>query len=852
MSMTQRDEVEMMRLGILVVLAAVVAGCSSGSGPQIMPLDDVRARCNDTVIIDLRVLEATGDETWSFTAPDIPDIQRHASITRSGASAMFRWIPLASHSGMHPFTFTVTNSQGSDSETIQIEVLACGGVPRFIQPPPGGTFDLSENPCVDVDIEVIDEDAINVTIREGEPRIQGGQMTQTEGFRARWHWCPTPEQINATLRYTLHLEADDGQNPPVRQPFDIVLLDDGPKPDCEGLAPQIASAAAAQNPYNTERDYEVNATITDDRGLKDMPVLHYSTEAPDPASPDVTRMSTVTFGHVEGAQYRAFIPNLRLREGETRTIYFIVSATDNDDPEGTRCDHTTRSPVYQFVAGHGVDYSEYCDACSNDGQCLNGLCVVSLAGGGTTASQSFCGRDCGSGCAEGTCQNITSRGGLTEMQCVPDALRCDGGGGGDCTDDSYEDANDSPATAPMLTVGSTGNGQICPDDLDYFAVDLVADTEYRIYATGWTLPTDIDITLATPTNVVIGLGAGTTDAEDFTVCPATSGRHSLEISGYDGAQGPYMVQVTTTGGSCCDDDDYEDNDVRADAAPMVCGFGIEEALYCPGDEDWFSFTAPSAMTVDIDMACDAGSSDLDLQLFDSVGTRLGSSLGMTCDESLTASLPTGGTYYVRVFSYSSSATGSYLLDCAESSSASCTDTRSCPAGTVCDPSRGCIDETCTPGVTTCPSGHICPPAGLAGESSVCMPSCTSSSTCRTGYECKIFETGRACAPTGSGQTGQPCRTFEDCAQERICLNASPSGYCAEINCMTSMDCPMDSHTSTTSRCVSVGSGRNICLMDCLVDDALCNINPGTCTATRDVSGSAAWVCVLPGQSVPAY
>ena len=840
-----------MRLALIVVLASMVLGCPSGSGPQIMPIDDVRARCNDTVIIDLLVIAPVGDETWSFSAPSLPDIARHASITRSGAAGMFRWIPLASHSGSHEFTFTVTNSNGSDSETIRIDVTACGSVPQFTQPGPGGTFDLSLNPCVDVDIHVIDEDETSVVIREGEPRIQGGQMTQNDGFTARWHWCPTPEQINATLRYTLLIEAEDGDNPVVRKPFDIVLLDDGPKPDCEGQAPQIASAAPAQNPYNTERDYEINATVTDDRGLKDTPVLHYTTEAPDPVNPDVTRMSTVTFSLVTGSQFRAYIPNLRLLAGETRTVYFLVSATDNDDPDGTGCDHTTRSPLYQFVAGHGTDYSEYCDACSNDGQCVDGLCVVSLADTGETATQSFCGRDCGAGCTEGTCRNVTGRGGTTEMQCVPDGLRCDGGGGA-CTDDFNEDANDFQTSAPLITVGGTGEGQICPDDIDYFGIDLTADTQYEVYATGWDPATaDIDIALHSPSGGIIGLGAGTTGEEDFTACAGTTGRHYVEIAGYGGSQGPYLVEVTATGGTCCEDDYYEDNDLRTDAASMVCGFGIEEATYCPGDDDWYSFTAPSAMTIEVTMACDAGSGDLDLQLFDSAGTRVGMSAAGTCDETLTATLPAAGAYYLRVYGYSASATGTYMLDCEESSSATCTDTRSCPAGTMCDPARGCVAETCTPGVTTCPSGHFCPPAGLPGESSVCVPTCTSSSTCRVGYECKIFESGRGCAPAGSGQTGQPCATFADCAAERICLDAPPTGYCAEINCLSNADCPTDTHTYA-SRCVSVGGGRNICLMDCMLDDELCWINPGTCTATRDVAGGSTWVCVLDGQSVPPF
>ena len=838
-------------LGFLTVLGAIAAGCSGGGGPEIMPIDDVSVFVNDTVIVDLRVATAAGDETWSFSAPTLPDIARHANIYQSGGSATFRWIPLASHAGQHQFSFTVTTSKGSDSETINIIVRPIGGVPRFIQPSRGGTFNLSENPCVDVDIEVMDEDSTNVTIREGDPRVQGGQMNQTDPFRARWHWCPTPAQMDSTLRYTLHLEADDSSNPPVRHVYDIVLLDDDDKPDCPGAAPQITATSAAANPYETNRDYEVSATINDDQGLKDMPVLHYSTNPPDMSNPDVTRMDAVTFENVAGAEYRAYIPNLGLADGQERIIYYVVRATDNDDAEGTRCDHATQSPVNQFVARPGTDHSVYCDPCSNDGQCMNGLCVVSAADTGAVAPSSFCGQDCdpAAGCTEGVCRSMTSRGGLTATQCVPEGLDCDGGGGEDCTDDAYEDASDAEASAPSYTVGTSMEGQICPGDLDFYAVTLTADTEYEFYATGWNADTtDLDFVLRSPSGAALGVGADTTDEEFFSACATETGRHIIEIEGYDASFGPYLFEMNATTGSCCEDDEHEENDTRDEAASIVCGFGAE-ALMCDGDEDWWSFTATSPMSVDIDMVCDAGSGDLDIQLYDSIGTRLGSSTAGTCDESLTATLPASGTYYVRVFSFFDT-TGSYLIDCAEGSTATCTETRSCPSGTVCNPSEGCVAETCTAGVTTCPVGHFCPTAGLAGESSACVESCLTSADCRSGYECKIFADGRGCAPEGSGQTGQPCRSFSDCQDERICLNAPPTGYCAEINCFNNADCPSDSHTFA-SRCVSVG-GQNICLMDCLAGDDQCDINPGTCTTTRDMEGSAAWVCALPEHRVPPF
>lgn len=835
-------------LGILGIMASLVIGCDGGGGPQIMPLDDVRGRVGDTVIIDLRVLEAVGDERWSFSAPSIPDIQRHAKIYQSGGAATFRWVPMSSQAGNHQFTFTVENSRGSDSETITIEIIQTGGTPQFIHPRTGGTFNLDDNPCVDVDIQVIDEDSTSVVIREGEPRIPGGEMTQIDGFRARWHWCPTPEQVNATLRYVLHLEADDGENPPVRQTFDIVLRR-GSKPDCPGQAPQISSTAPAQDPYATDRDYQVNATVSDVEGLKDVPLLHYTTEQPDPADPHVERMEVVPFELVEGNQYRAFIPNLRLTEGQERTIYYVVSATDNDDDSGTECDHVTQSAVFQFVVRPGSGTEElpgYCEPCSNDGQCREGLCVVGLADGGAFARESFCGIDCGSGCAQGTCQRVTSRGGLTDMQCAPERLDCSGGSNPeDCVNDGYEDANDDPLTAPAYTIGTVLSGTICPDDHDFYSVMLTAETEYEIFLTGWDATSvDIDVIFRNPEGTTLGVGAGITDSESIVRCSGAAGRYTIDIFGYLDDQGDYLLEVTPTGEPCCTDDP-RDNNTQADATSMVCGVG-GDGIICPGDEDWWAFSVPAAMRMEVMTVCEGGSGDLDLEIRNAEGTRIGSSASLGCDESVVVNLPEAGTYYARVHGYMD-ATGTYIIDCMETEGPTCTDSSSCDYGTICDPATGCVDELCIPG-DSCPSGHFCPSAGAAGELSACVESCTHSSECRSGYTCKIFESGRGCAPTGAGQSGQACTTFRDCAGERICLDAPPTGYCAEINCTTNADCPTDTHTFS-ARCVNVGA-RNICLMDCAWDDSDCDINPGVCTETSDVEGAVAWTCVLPSHSVP--
>lgn len=170
--------------------------------------------------------EPTGDVVWTFSAPSIPDIDRHAALYQSNGTARLRWSPVTEHGGMHQFTFTATYDGVSCSRSIDIEVPMPAAGPRFIIPPPGGAYDLTHDACIDVDIEVFDEDSINVAIREREPLIEGGTMVPLDGHRARWSWCPTVEQAEERLRYSLRFEADDGDHDPVLQAYEIILLAD--------------------------------------------------------------------------------------------------------------------------------------------------------------------------------------------------------------------------------------------------------------------------------------------------------------------------------------------------------------------------------------------------------------------------------------------------------------------------------------------------------------------------------------------------------------------------------------------------------------------------------------------------
>ena len=214
--------------GLVLPLAALggAAGCQALPALEILPVADQQVRVMETLTVELRALNARGDEVWGFSVPTIPDIEHHADIYQDSATATFRWTPLATHVATHQFTFTVSSGVEYDSETVDIEVLPADAAPRFLHPSAGGTYDLSVDPEIVVPIEVLDEDSTSVVIRQRAPLIVGGDLFQLDGFSAEFRWRPTAEQVSDSLRYTLRLEADDGENPPVQHDYQIILIGD--------------------------------------------------------------------------------------------------------------------------------------------------------------------------------------------------------------------------------------------------------------------------------------------------------------------------------------------------------------------------------------------------------------------------------------------------------------------------------------------------------------------------------------------------------------------------------------------------------------------------------------------------
>lgn len=215
-----------MRLGALLI---IFAACGGGSPPEIHGLVDQTATVGQELVLQIDASDATGEHITYGVRADISLQGTGMLTTAPSGMGVFRWTPLAEQVGQHSFDFTATDSNGTTTVTIQINVVAAvGSAPVFRQPL--GTGTVLTGPCADLTIVIEDMDSPMVMIAQEAPVIDGAQLTIVDGLDATWHWCPTPLQKSQSNRYTLELSADDGDNPKTIKDYVLVLGGSGGTP----------------------------------------------------------------------------------------------------------------------------------------------------------------------------------------------------------------------------------------------------------------------------------------------------------------------------------------------------------------------------------------------------------------------------------------------------------------------------------------------------------------------------------------------------------------------------------------------------------------------------------------------
>lgn len=822
-----------------LALCLLLAACDGGTAATLAPLDPVSGRVNEELSIDIAIDNPSAQAvTLTLEGPMLPSFDRVTSLSTSPTGGTFTWVPLSSHVGEHELTFVLSASGGGelDRETVLVTVEpAADAAPVFVRPGAGGTYDLTSSPCVMFDVEVRDDDSDAVEIGTRADPPQGATLANAGNKRATFDWCPTPDQVASSERWTIQLFADDGDHPAVEHDYVVVLRSGPPRDDCPGSAPTVT----LRSPLMSERvtsgsTYPVQVTVSDDMGLRDAPLLYYTTTEPeDPSNIDVTQLELATFTDDGGGSFTARIPSLGLAEGEEAEVFYLVSATDNDDPSGSLCDHRTDTMLVSFTAVGGArpDGSlPECEPCSASTECMSGICAATAGGGRCVDSCS------GDGvCDMGDCgATVTTEGG-TRAGCGPAGDICGGGGPGTCTDDSRED-DDTVGTATAYS-SAIGDGQICAGDDDYFGISVPTGNRVTVTVDGFAhADGDLDLQLRNMAGTILGSSASVRDVESVSYCNG-GGATSVyaRVYGYGTSQNSYSFRadVAPDPGSCCTDDGFEPDDTQATARSITFAsdVGSFDGVVCASDDDWIAIPMSGPGRIQVLVTFTHALGDIDIQLYDPSGTRVASSLGTTDDETIDV-MVSGGTHALRVYAYGDGNPDGYLGEITRTIGTGCSSTSDCLVGLVCD-GGSCASDACASSAD-CPAMHSCPTWGPSGAARHCAESCTFNADCRAGEACKWFVEGRGCGPTGGGSNGASCASASDCGGQRTCV-AWSGGYCARAACTSNANC------ETGTWCVSEG-GVNVCALSCV--SLPCREAEGyTCDFRPTIGGTDRFVCV---------
>ena len=131
------------------------------------------------------------------------------------------------------------------------------------------------------------------------------------------------------------------------------------------------------------------------------------------------------------------------------------------------------------------------------------------------------------------------------------------------------------------------------------------------------------------------------------------------FSGNQAAQPDYDLSF----GLVLTEDRFEPNGAVAEAFALLTGDQRHDdlSLHTDSDEDWYRWSATESGTLRVTALFSQMLGDVDLELFDSEGRRLVSSVSTTDDESLQWDVQQDATYLVRVRSTGGEANPSYTL-----------------------------------------------------------------------------------------------------------------------------------------------------------------------------------------------
>jgi hypothetical protein len=234
-------------------------------------------------------------------------------------------------------------------------------------------------------------------------------------------------------------------------------------------------------------------------------------------------------------------------------------------------------------------------------------------------------------------------------------------------DDAFEE-NDTWATASDLgTVAQSKTiDKLVADSADWFRFKLggLPNSSAAISLSFQNAQGDLDLAVYSSDGRRIGNSAGTGNSERVSLAGLTTTSFYVQVYGYRGIKNP-NYSMTINPGQAVADDIYEPNNSLATAANLgsLAAAKTVSNLVMADAQDWYQFqvngTGSNTRYVGINFNNSRG--DLDLEVLDSTGRRVGLSDGVTNSERVSLNTLGSGTYYVRVYGYRGALNPNYQL-----------------------------------------------------------------------------------------------------------------------------------------------------------------------------------------------
>ena len=192
----------------LLALGVSSSGCGGGVPARIVGMDDRTIAVGDLLELTVR---GTVPGEISLDAPMLPDAQV-ARLASETATAIFRWVPVASDVGVKPLTFLLKAGGQMATESVVITVVPSeAGRPRFQNAPYNILLDLSQGRSATLPIAVKDDDneVISLAIVAGTELANATLDVMPNGKSATFTFNPTPSQLSDRCSFGTQLRARD-------------------------------------------------------------------------------------------------------------------------------------------------------------------------------------------------------------------------------------------------------------------------------------------------------------------------------------------------------------------------------------------------------------------------------------------------------------------------------------------------------------------------------------------------------------------------------------------------------------------------------------------------------------------